>query len=396
MAKFTGIPWDIVLQGFHWRSHDPAQNGGKVWYEIMRECAARIRHAGFTWVWFPPPSDSLSPEGYMPRRWYDFDTPFGTREQLREAIAALAPEARALADVVVNHRVGTAGLTDFTEPSFGPAAEDNIQAMVADDSCRCGTGGPDTGEHEPSSRDLDHANPKVRAKIVDYLHELMELGFRGWRFDLAKGYDGKFVGQYNAATLADGELSIGEYLDRDASKLLDWLDQTGNRSAVFDYPVRYLLRDAIRQDDFGPLGIERRGRQAPPGVMGARPTQAVTFLDNHDTEYRRGRSEHFLGNDVAVGYAYILTHPGIPCVFWPHFFDWDDATKRAIAALINLRHAAKLTSDSTVQIQEARRGLYAALVDGKVAVKIGTELGWSPGSAWTLVTSGDRFAVWRR
>lgn len=395
MPIYNGIPWDVMLQGFHWHSHDAAKNG-KAWYRVLRECAPRIKEAGFTWVWFPPPSDSLAPEGYMPRRWFEFNTRYGTERELRDAIAALAPEVRALADVVVNHRVGTSGLTDFTDPAFGPGPEDNRRAIVQDDSTGTGQGRPDTGEGEVSSRDLDHTNPKVREKIVEYQQRLLDLGFRGWRYDLVKGYRGRYVAEFNAATLAEGEISVGEFLDGDTAKVLHWLQDQGHDSMVFDYPLRFVLHDAIRRDDFTSLRQPATGGRPLPGLIGHLPQLAVTFLDNHDTEYRRGRNEHFYGSDVGVGHAYLLTHPGLPCVFWSHFFDWDEATESAIAALMKLRAEAYLSCNSNVEILEARPHLYAALVDKQVAVRLGSDQGWNPGQGWTSVWEGDRFAVWKR
>ncbi len=35
------------------------------------------------------------------------------------------------------------------------------------------------------------------------------------------------------------------------------------------------------------------------------------------------------------GYAYILTHPGMPCVLWEHYFDY--GLKDAISKLIDIR-----------------------------------------------------------
>ena len=71
-TKYIGDGHDILLQGFHWGAHggaaDPATRGKKSWYRIIKENAAAIKAAGFSWVWFPPPSDSLAPQGYIPRR----------------------------------------------------------------------------------------------------------------------------------------------------------------------------------------------------------------------------------------------------------------------------------------------------------------------------------------
>jgi alpha-amylase len=374
------------------------QNGTPIsWYRIMAENAPVIRQAGFSWVWFPPPSDSLAPQGYIPRRWYDFNTAYGTEAELRLAIRALEPGG-ALADVVLNHRVGvhTSG-ADFAEPEF----PDNRAAITRDDSSGVGTGDWDTGESHPAGRDLDHSNPDVRATIKSYLRRLRGLGFQGWRYDLVKGFHGKFVGEYNDAS--QPVYSIGEYYDGDRQKVTHWLDSTGGKSTAFDFPTRYLLYDACVNDDFSWMRSYHNGRPVPGGLLGYWPSRSVTFLDNHDTENRRDEehrqhhdsTRHFPGNKVMMGYAFTLTHPGVPSVFWPHFFDWGTPTRRLIETLMRLRKASGLHSRSGVDIKEARRGLYAAIIDGKVAVKIGSA-GWWPGQQWQLVTDGEGFAVWKR
>ena len=40
----------------------------KTWYRIIHENAATIKAAGFTWVWFPPASDSLAPGRLYPQK----------------------------------------------------------------------------------------------------------------------------------------------------------------------------------------------------------------------------------------------------------------------------------------------------------------------------------------
>jgi alpha-amylase len=98
---------------------------------------------------------------------------------------------------------------------------------------------------------------------------------------------------------------------------------------------------------------------------------------------------------VEIGYAYILTHPGVPCVFWSHYFDWDGCTRQRIEKLIAVRRSTGIHARSGVDIKEARRGLYAAIVDGKAAVKLGSG-DWSPGWGWQLALDGEKFAVWTR
>ena len=37
-----------------------------------------IADAGITSVWLPPPSDSVSPQGYLPRDLYDLNSAYGS------------------------------------------------------------------------------------------------------------------------------------------------------------------------------------------------------------------------------------------------------------------------------------------------------------------------------
>lgn len=398
--KYIGGGYDILLQGFHWNSHsgglDAANRSKKSWYSILRENAAAIKAAGFSWVWFPPPSDSLSPQGYIPRRWNVLNTRYGTEEELKTVIRELEP-VKAMADLVLNHRVGVATSgADFAEPAFA----DNRAAIARDDESGIGTGHHDTGEKHPAGRDLDHCNPDVRQAIKNYLRRLQSLGFKGWRYDLAKGYDGRFVGEYNEAT--GPFFSVGEYFDGDRQKVTNWINASGGRTTAFDFPLRFLLQDAIERDDYRGLRSQNGGRAVPGGLIGFWPSRAVTFLDNHDTEYRRETEHnhyagirHFSGKMVHLGYAYTLTHGGIPCVFWSHYFDWCPSTRRVIDGLILIRRSQGIHARSPVDIKEARKGLYAAVIEGRVAMKLGAS-SWSPGGGWRLALDGEKFAVWTR
>ena len=394
--KYVGDGRDIILQGFHWGSHQGIKDRDgkrKSWYTVLAESAETIKAAGFTWVWFPPPSDSLSANGYIPRRWNLLDTAYGTETELRAAIKALDP-VKVMADIVLNHRVGVkTGGADFEDPPF----PDNAAAVARDDDCRLrlrqpGHGrdvrrrprpGPHQPRRSPGDRDLPAPPPGSR---------LQRLALRP-----GQGLLRQFIGEYNDAT--NPGFSVGEFFDGDRQKVTHWIDRTGGKSGAFDFPTRYRLYEACTSDDYGGL----RGGPWPTGAAGAWsgmwPSRSVTFVDSHDTEYRREGefpgTHHFPGSTAVMGYAYLLTHPGVPCVFWSHLFDWGPEARECIQRLIQVRKNAGLHARSAAAIHEARQGLYAATIDGKVAVKLGSR-DWNPGGGWQLAAHGDRFAVWSR
>ncbi|XP_028082970.1 probable alpha-amylase 2 [Camellia sinensis] len=96
------------------------------------------------------------------------------------------------------------------------------------------------------------------------------------------------------------------------------------------------------------------------------------------------------------GYAYILTHPGIPTVFYDHFYDWDNAIHDEIVKLMDIRKHQDIHSRSSIRIIEAQPNLYSAIIGEKLSMKIG-DGSWCPsGREWSLVTSGHGYAVWHK
>lgn len=397
--RYNGTSKEVMLQGFHWTSYNPANNGNKRWYQILKENAQVIKEAGFDYVWFPPPSRSAaSDNGYLPTEWYKFENGYGNRTELKQAIAALKPTL-ALCDIVINHRCGVAtGGADFANPSFGNA-EQNKTAVVAGDDCNCGTGHPEERRRDGSQcegnnagRDLDHTNSLVQARVKAFLKKLKnEIGFAGWRYDQVRGYDGFHIGQYNDDSKP--VLSVGEFWDNNAQKVIDWIDETGGKSMAFDFPTREALVSATLNQDYSKL---KTLAGKPPGAIGLWAEMSVTFIENHDTEpVRDGGSKRFPDDKIMQGYVYILTHPGIPCVFWRHFFDQGEAQKSQLKKLIELRKQAGINSRSSVFIEPNTDGKYAAIIDDKVAMKIGPAA-WSPGNNWRVILDGPDYAVWTK
>lgn len=87
------------IQGFNWDSH------GHKYYKTLSGQVKELAAAGFTCVWMPPPSDAVSPQGYLPRDLYNLNSAYGSEAELRELISLLKHNnIKAIADIVVNHR----------------------------------------------------------------------------------------------------------------------------------------------------------------------------------------------------------------------------------------------------------------------------------------------------
>ena len=393
-GPMDGNSGDVMLQGFHWRSTETYP-----WWGVVQGKAADIKNSGFTMVWLPPSSDAASNEGYLPRQLYVQTSKYGTDTQLKSALGALRTYGvKSIADIVINHRVGTTNWADFTNPQWGS------WSVTQGDEWTGATGNYDTGDGYGSARDLDHTNGTVQTDLKNWMNWLKSsIGYDGWRYDYVKGYAGSYVGSYNTATVP--YFSVGELWtdlnlgnpDAHRQQLMNWIDATGGKSTVFDFTTKGILQQAVQYNEFWRL---KDSAGKPSGAIGWWPAKSVTFIDNHDTgpSHPSGGQNHwpFPGDKVMQGYAYILTHPGIPCVYWVHFYDWGHAA--AIKSLMAARREKGVHSTSAVSIQAADTSKYAAIItgtSGSLAMKIGSGA-WSPGTGWTLVNSGTNWAVWKK
>ena len=90
-----------MLQGFNWESC----NSSKKWFNVIADEAREIKDAGFTAVWLPPPTDSVSDQGYLPRDLYNLNSFYGNVDELRNCVRAMNDlGVTPVADIVINHR----------------------------------------------------------------------------------------------------------------------------------------------------------------------------------------------------------------------------------------------------------------------------------------------------
>ena len=192
--------------------------------------------------------------------------------------------------------------------------------------------------------------------------------------------------------------TVGEYFDGNSTTLKNWINGTGGKSSAFDFALYYnSLRPAFNNNNFSALS-------GNPGLAGqfGYADKAVTFVDNHDTFVDSGSFRN--NTNIMKAYAYILTHPGIPCVFFPHYYGGTyskdgvsvtyTSNETAINKLMAIRKANTINAYSSVAISNTST-FYSAVIDNKVAVKIGPGT-WNPGAGWVLNTSGTDYAVWSK
>ena len=383
----------VLFQGFHWNS--PNYNYG--WYADLQSKAADLKDLGITHVWFPPATDAADANGYLPRQLNILDSKYGNEASLKNAILALKAQGiQAVADVVINHRVGTTNWADFTNPTW------DCRAVAKGDEWGGACGNADSGDSYGSARDLDHSQGFVQTDIKNWINNRLKAdGFTGLRYDFAKGYAPSYAKLYHDASSPD--FCVGEIwtnldinnVDAHRQILMNYVDGNSGTCGAFDFTTKGLLNQVLNNNDYWRL---RDASGKPAGGIGWWAQKMVTFVDNHDT----GPSESCGSGQnlwpvpcdkVMQAYAYVLTHPGIPTVYYPHVYNWN--LRAGIKTLIALRKEKGVTSTSSVAIQQATTGLYAAIVNGNLAMKIGPN-SWQPGTGWTLRTSGNNYAVWTK
>ncbi|KAJ9172160.1 hypothetical protein P3X46_015432 [Hevea brasiliensis] len=394
----TGTGFEILLQGFNWESHKSGR-----WYMELKEKAVEISSLGFNVIWLPPPTESVSPEGYMPKDLYNLNSRYGSIDELKHLVKSLHEVGlKVLGDAVLNHRCAHFQNQNGVWNIFGGRLNWDERAIVADDPHFQGRGNKSSGDNFHAAPNIDHSQDFVRKDLKEWLCWLRdEIGYDGWRLDFARGFWGGYVKDYIDAT--EPYFAVGEYWDslsytcgemdhnQDAhrQRIIDWINATNGTAGAFDVTTKGILHSALERCEYWRLS-DKKGK--PPGVVGWWPSRAVTFIENHDTGSTQGHWRFPSGKEMQ-GYAYILTHPGTPAVFYDHIFSHYQSE---IASLISIRNRNKVHCRSTVKITKAERDVYAAIIDEKVAMKMGPGHYEPPreSQSWSVAIEAKDYKVW--
>lgn len=390
----------VMLQGFYWDSFDASR-----WTRLERMAPQFSGY--FDLVWIPQSARAAGAPsmGYDPLYWFaDYNSSFGTEEELRSMIATFkANGIGTIADVVINHRGNVSTWVDFPAETYKGVT----YQLQSTDICKNDDGGKtlawaqangfqlsgnnDSGEGWDGMRDLDHNSTNVQNNVNAYLAMLLsDMGYAGFRYDMVKGFAGRFIGMYNKA--ANPQFSVGEYWDGNASVVKNWLDATQADGAVqsgaFDFPFRYTVRDAANNGDWTKL--------KNASVMGdaAYRRYSVTFIENHDTEKRENAAQDPIVKDTLAANAYMLAMPGTPCVFYKHYLAYPNEIK----AMIDARKAAGITNTSGyfILVSQAKGAAYCTTgTVGQLIVAVGDKSVYQPTEqSYTRVLTGHNYSYY--
>ena len=220
-------------------------------------------------------------------------------------------------DLVTNQRGGGSGAGGVTfsyadaDGQVGggrfPKNPENFHPNVPEDP---NVPGPDFS----FGSDLAPINGKPKGYIFHGLIDSADwmtrsLDVQGYRIDDAKGQSSDFLLPFLNSKAMAGKFAVAEYFDGNIGKIQDWVfNRMRGRPSAFDFPTRFTLAGMCNSRPFNMAVLDH------VGLAGSDPLQAVTFVENHDTD----RSEPIFQNKI-MAYAYILTSEGYPCVFYKDY-----------------------------------------------------------------------------
>ena len=389
-----------MMQGFYWDSYQDTK-----WTNL--ESQAKELSDYFDLVWLPQSAQARNNPsmGYDDYYWFsNYNSSFGTEAELLSLIGTFkANGIKTIADVVINHRATTAGWFDFPTETYNNVT----YTMTSKDVAKNDDGGEalkqaqkegvqlsdfmDSGEDWPGMRDLDHNSANVQATVKAYLQMLKDkFGYAGFRYDMVKGYGGKFTALYN--NVSQPEFSVGEYWDGDINKVKAWIESTKSdnvpTSAAFDFPIRYTVRNAVNNGNwsaFDGIGLAKDPNYA---------RYAVTFVENHDTEDRGGNSHQDpIKKDTLAANAYILAMPGTPSIFLKHY----QAYKSDIKNMISVRKLMGINNESKAAKYSSSSDYYAFTTtgtNGEMLTVLGPAKSFSNTNRWIKLTGGYHWAYY--
>ena len=386
----------VLMQAFFNESYDPnspgvSDYGDTKWTTLTPQAQEIGQFIDYVWL---PPSANGDGAGYHPKQYSNQNSNWGTRAELETLIAALHEAgAKVVADIVINHCAGWTSWCDFPEMDFGEYgkfypdasyicrndevnADWNKPTAETPGSGACwgaATGNNDDGENWDGARDWSHDNVYVQEMFIAYLKWMRNvMKYDGFRYDKGDGFNNWHHWHYNSES--HPEIAFMEcYKGTDDiwSRIVDSkYDLMG-----LDFDLKWHVFNSIAGWDYS------RGRGDCIMSRG-NGRHSVTFIESHDWFLRPDNENEFGGRGNSMtpalkarllqANAFLLSMPGVPCIFYPHWAKYKEELKPMILA----RKWAGVHSESEVKDEYAETTGYQATIVGK--------------HGWLILCLGDR------
>lgn len=347
-------------------------------WNTVTKMAPELKKKGITSVWLPPAQKSaggINDTGYGAYDLYDLGefnqkgtirTKYGSKEEYLKAIKALQNEGiKVLADIVLNHRMGADETQDII--SYKVDYDDRnktigdyrtIQAWTKYNFEGRGNKYSDFkldwshftacdfdnkenehgifrfyGKQFSKEVDLERGNYDylmgcdVDFNNLDVVNDLLAWGkwfyeqthvdgfrldavkhirfsfYKTWLKDLSREFNKKFY-------------TVGEYFSNNIDSLLYYLDYNKQITSLFDVPLHIRFKDASQSG--GHYDMRNIFQNT---LVDRRPSKAVTFVDNHDTEPGQALESWVECWFKPLAYAMIMFRSnGVPCIFYGDYY----------------------------------------------------------------------------
>ncbi len=307
------------------------------WWDHLASQAADFQRCGFTAVLLPPASKTASgaapdADGYglydpydigSKNQFFNIPTRFGDHERLRRMIGIMhACGLDVYADVVMHQYDGG---NNGTYRYLGADGKRLNGRFAKHPSCFAGA--PPRVPVDPVANPVgnfgfgdmaSYINSTPKGYMLNGAIEAADwltrtLGVQGYRIDDVKGMAVQAVRQTLDSDSMAGRFAVGEYFDGDPSALHWWVWNSGmgGRCNAFDFTLHWTIQDMCNNNSRWWMG----GLQGA-GYIAVDPMNAVTFVDNPDTDLSFG--ENVIWNKI-LGYALILTAEGYPAVYYKDY-----------------------------------------------------------------------------
>ena len=188
--------------------------------------------------------------------------------------------------------------------------------------------------------DLDFGNEETVQEVTSWLYWYINLTkINGLRLDAVKHIPASFYKNLLPKIYHDFNkelFTVGEYWHGDVYHLEKYLKEVNFEMSLFDVPLHYHFYDASHNENYDFSHIFDQT------LVSMYPSNAVTFVDNHDTEPSQSLASFI--PDWFKGHAYCLTllrKAGYPCVFYGDLegIDYENISskKEMLQQLLSLR-----------------------------------------------------------